>query len=897
MKRIILLLSTLCFFVSPYVQAQNEGSDAYYQQMFELIRSDFERDMLLPQVTSVTLPSGPLSVVKRMELQAKTNQTAEYVMIVVDKLTYDNVKSYIERYATDINNVTQKKITLYTVQNASHKDVKNLLVQNSPNLWGAVFIGDIPTARYEGLQFETGVYASWPCDLYYMDLNGDWIDKNGNNIFDNHTGNAAPGKNVEPEIFVGRISTKGIETGYAKLRKYFDKNHQFWSNTNRFNGKYSLAYLDFDWTSLDSDLAVAAHDIFAPGDLKSDYVRYGVDPEFGSTDYFERISTTKYDFAVLACHSSPTWHFMTGGGIGSQTIINRNVRSTFFNLFCCSACDWEQPSTTVPYLGGAYVYGNESGTLSLVGSTKIGSMLYFNNFNPHLGQGKSIGESLKEWWHQTCGAEHSDWEVSWFYGLTIVGDPLIFIPQKYDLMIKDNPEDIGIEPNLSTQINWNSPDIWVRNQNDDVLDEHQQPIYKPNGEPNYVYVRIRNNSKYTSAPDAALRVSARGDNSFSVQTPIGTIPAFSSKVLKFPWVVAAPLSDVSVKPTYTLSARINSVEDVLTFSTPNSPGSTADHILNNNNLARKRVAVLNIAPAYQGVSGYGVRISFDSLPGTSNYSIEFVEELTEAYGSPTAEAEVTLNLGDRLQEAWQQSGEEAMGISSYRSGSDILQINQSYAELKNISVNDNTGLDLTLHFNFLTKKLTNDNRYVYHVRIRDNATNEIVDGQTIVINKENSFDVRSAITVSENENPVLMAEEITIPASYNWYDGSMNLLAADTLVFDANQNNGEYILEVTAKESGFKDYSHISVIPTNQIASISPNPATNLITVTFSKVMQQGAKIGIVSAQGVNMETIVFEQECSSFTKDVSGYPASSYTVTLWDAGGKKVGSKIFVKQ
>ncbi|PVZ12257.1 hypothetical protein [Porphyromonas loveana] len=66
MKRIILLLSALCFFffVSPYVQAQNEGSDAYYQQMFELIRSDFERDMLLPQVASITLPSGPLSVVK-----------------------------------------------------------------------------------------------------------------------------------------------------------------------------------------------------------------------------------------------------------------------------------------------------------------------------------------------------------------------------------------------------------------------------------------------------------------------------------------------------------------------------------------------------------------------------------------------------------------------------------------------------------------------------------------------------------------------------------------------------------------------------------------------------------------------------------------------------------------
>jgi len=68
MKRIILLLSALCLYAAPYVQAQNEGSDAYYQQKFELIRSDFERDMLLPQVTSVTLPSGPLSVVKNFHI-------------------------------------------------------------------------------------------------------------------------------------------------------------------------------------------------------------------------------------------------------------------------------------------------------------------------------------------------------------------------------------------------------------------------------------------------------------------------------------------------------------------------------------------------------------------------------------------------------------------------------------------------------------------------------------------------------------------------------------------------------------------------------------------------------------------------------------------------------------
>lgn len=65
MRRIILLLSALCLYATPYAQAQNEESDAYYQQMFELIRSDFEQDMLSPQITSVTLPSVPLAVVKK----------------------------------------------------------------------------------------------------------------------------------------------------------------------------------------------------------------------------------------------------------------------------------------------------------------------------------------------------------------------------------------------------------------------------------------------------------------------------------------------------------------------------------------------------------------------------------------------------------------------------------------------------------------------------------------------------------------------------------------------------------------------------------------------------------------------------------------------------------------
>lgn len=64
-------------------------------------------------------------------------------------------------------------------------------------------------------------------------------------------------------------------------------------------------------------------------------------------------------------------------------------------------------------------------------------------------------------------------------------------PESVDLYIRDNEEDLGIEPNVYPFTN-NSPDIWVRNQNDGNV-THQNPILKTAGNiENYIYVKIRN---------------------------------------------------------------------------------------------------------------------------------------------------------------------------------------------------------------------------------------------------------------------------------------------------------------------------------------------------------------------------------------------------------------------
>ncbi len=64
-------------------------------------------------------------------------------------------------------------------------------------------------------------------------------------------------------------------------------------------------------------------------------------------------------------------------------------------------------------------------------------------------------------------------------------------PEAVDLYIRDNNDDIGIEPNVYPFTN-NSPDIWVRNKKDNGT-THQNPILTTAGSiENYIYVKISN---------------------------------------------------------------------------------------------------------------------------------------------------------------------------------------------------------------------------------------------------------------------------------------------------------------------------------------------------------------------------------------------------------------------
>jgi subtilisin family serine protease len=69
-----------------------------------------------------------------------------------------------------------------------------------------------------------------------------------------------------------------------------------------------------------------------------------------------------------------------------------------------------------------------------------------------------------------------------------------------DLYIKDRWNDFGKEPFPydGNQVRDESPDIWVRNQQDGLaIQEHEDPEFQ-GGQPVYIYVRVRNKSCVTS---------------------------------------------------------------------------------------------------------------------------------------------------------------------------------------------------------------------------------------------------------------------------------------------------------------------------------------------------------------------------------------------------------------
>ena len=151
----------------------------------------------------------------------------DLVYIYVESSIHDLLFTDLTQYKIDVQ--TQgydvELITWYSTDvNALKNNLSNAYQQG---LVGAVLIGDLPYATARHLDTSWWVYRHYPCDLFLMDLDGNWSDTvipNGIFDIDQNEHNNGTG-DWTPEIWISRITPSSIGVpGYnytAAYKSYF----------------------------------------------------------------------------------------------------------------------------------------------------------------------------------------------------------------------------------------------------------------------------------------------------------------------------------------------------------------------------------------------------------------------------------------------------------------------------------------------------------------------------------------------------------------------------------------------------------------------------------------------------------------------------------------------------
>ena len=488
-----------------------------------------------------------------------------------------------------------------------------------------------------------------------------------------------------------------------------------------------------------------------------------------------------------------------------------------------------------------------------------------------------------------------------------------------DLYIRDSVEDFGEEPNIVSEYMWDSPDIWVRHQQDYIY-ENQNPEYHPT-QPNYIHVRIRNRGCDTSTGNEQLKLywskaatsmnwdshwnGGTFNNNALVGNQIGTfnIPIMESGeeiVLALPWAnIPNPNNYVNINNEpwhFCLLARIETNTDPMAIP---ETSNLEQNVRNNNNIAQKNITVVDLNPnnPFSPIGGVVAVRNLKTQP--HKYSLVFSEINKDSNSLLINEAEISIKLDNVLMNAWVKGGGKLTGIQQGENNNFIILNDQ--AKLEDLSFAPEEVGTLDLKFNFLTEEVSNKPNFKFQIVQRDGLTNEVVGGENYEISKYNRdmFYAEIKTEISISNELLLKGNDIGEPAIYNWYDSSDNLIYQGKELTVTNAIAQKYKLEIVALSDGYKDYNETEISGTNpnKITEIYPNPAIDQLTISYQLTTEETAYISVNSLYLSNnvSNNYILNNTTTQKTIDISSYLQGVYSVALV-VGGEIIEIKKIIK-
>lgn len=355
-------------------------------------------------------------------LRSPAATTDIMIDIIVNQNLYPYIEDVLDTFLFDLS-LDGYGVNLYTgLPTISPTETRTLLSDDWQmyEIEGVILIGDLAVPWYEMDEPPDwgGAYVQFPIDLYFMDLDGIWIDSDNNGLFDDHGG-----ATMLADIWCGRLITSNLSyhgvTEVSALRNYFAKNHAYRAGELRLNDR-ALAFIDNDWHTYNWEMDVSRAYPFT--DPVTDIYETCRD---NYINMVREATDNQYEHVLICSHSSPTSHYLFYDMDNYQQFYNYEIddydmQALGFNLFACSNARYVENNN----MGAWYIFQNDYGLIS-VGSSKTGSMLCFDDFYQALAAEASYGQAFLTWAQMDIETCADDISRPWFYGMCLQGDPTI----------------------------------------------------------------------------------------------------------------------------------------------------------------------------------------------------------------------------------------------------------------------------------------------------------------------------------------------------------------------------------------------------------------------------------------------------------------------------------------
>ena len=386
-------------------------------------------------------PESPLKIVKIEQIGASKSDSV--VAVIVDSATFDADSIQIENLLSQLE--SEGFTVEFVVINGGTPEALRTLLTEFVGLDGAIFIGDVPVAWFQliddwngnGVHDPEDSYEEFPCDLFFMDLDGQWFDlqmpqgdslvSGSDGIYDTHLGD------VEPEIWVSRIYPNQNNLDDSLIADYIERDLRFRNGQADLPAYRALAFIDDDWIPYTAGFVGPMFWLFYDIIVENH-------PETTDASHYRRWLSARDTLVWVSvfAHSSPHYHaFKINSGTSWSYFQANQLQSIrpdalFYNLFACSNARFVEQF----YMAGMYVFSTAHG-LAAIGSTKSGSMLEFDQFYMPLADSISIGDAFLSWFQSITHDGTNSLERSWFYGMCLIGDGTINPTKHYLLNIVD----------------------------------------------------------------------------------------------------------------------------------------------------------------------------------------------------------------------------------------------------------------------------------------------------------------------------------------------------------------------------------------------------------------------------------------------------------------------------